>query len=367
VLWSPADTANDLSHDISGVAMPIIKQVIGVDVSSESLVVCCAQIDDSQQISVIATATFANSAAGFKEFHRFASTHRRRQAAELPLWVVMEATGVYHEKLATTLIAADYHVSIVLANKIKHYALSLNLKSKTDRIDAVTIARYGLERQLSLWQPASELLSALKSLVREHENIQTILTEVRNRLHALQHSATASKPTLKRLRQQRDLLEKQRQQIDREITALISSSEELSESASFITSIPGVGLLTAAGVLAETNQFDLIDDAKQLISYSGLDPKLHESGKWKGQTHISHRGNSHLRRILYMPALSAIRHNKPLRALYERLAIKKGKKMVAVIAVMRKLLELIYTLWKKRQYFDPNYQQLPTIAAVTSL
>ena len=340
---------------------PIIKQVVGIDVASQSFVASIGRISAEQQIQLAATAEFANTPVGISKLITWIEKHRLSQA---PLWIVMEATGIYHERLAVCLHEHDYRVTIVLPNKIKHYALSLNLKSKTDRLDAMTITRYGLERELHAWQPPAPLLAQLKALVREHSDIQEMLTETRNRLHASERAAATPKRLLKRLRQQRDLFKKQLQQIEQELSELAKSDPDISESVECIDSIRGIGLLTAIGIVAETHNFALFDSAKQLVSYAGLDPKLRESGRWRGQTRISAKGNSHIRRILFMPALASIRFNNPLRSVYDRLVQTKSVKMVAVVAIMRKLLVLMFTLAKKRQRFDPNYHLATLTAAV---
>jgi transposase len=330
----------------------ILKQAVGIDVASQSLRACIGSISLEQQITRTASAEFANTPSGITALLKWITQHRR---ADLPVSVLMEATGVYHERLAVALYEQGYMVVIVLPNKIKHFAQSLNLKSKTDAIDAEVILRYGLERQQTPWQPPAEVLAEMKALVRQHNDIQTMLTEVRNRLHAGEHAASTPKSIIKRLRQQRDLLKKQLKQIEQELTKLVESDPAIAEVAECIASIPGVGKLTAISIIAETNNFLLFEQPGQLVSYCGLDPQLRQSGKWAGKTTISAKGNAHIRRILYMPALTAIRCNKPLQAVYHRLAAAKGQKMIAVTAVMRKLLVLIFTLARKRQMFDPNY------------
>ena len=111
-------------------------------------------------------------------------------------------------------------------------------------------------------------------------------------------------------------------------------------------------------VLAETNGFELIRSKKQLVSYSGLDVKLKDSGtSVKGKPKISKRGNRHLRKAVHMPALSAMRFNEHHKAVFVRLISKHGIKMKAVVAVQRKLLELIYTIFKTDKAFDKDYQQ----------
>src|SRR6267378_401800 len=123
-----------------------------------------------------------------------------------------------------------------------------------------------------------------------------------------------------------------------------------------ICTIPGVGRLTAAIVLAETNGFDLIRNKRQLISYAGLDVREKQSGtSVKGKPRISKKGNRHLRKSMHMPSLAAIRHAPKFKAVFARLVSKHGIKMKATVAVQRKLLEMIFTLYKSVKPFDKEY------------
>jgi len=120
----------------------------------------------------------------------------------------------------------------------------------------------------------------------------------------------------------------------------------------YLLSIPGVRLLTAATIVAETNGFAAFESIKQLTSYAGLDVRIAESGKWKGKSKISKRGNSHIRKALFMPSLSKITHDKATKQFFERIKTKKGIGMVATVAVERKLLGLMFSLWKKQEMYS---------------
>ncbi|MFD2069540.1 IS110 family transposase, partial [Pontibacter silvestris] len=211
----------------------------------------------------------------------------------------------------------------------------------------------GAERNLVPWQPMSRQLYLPRKLTREHEQIHQMRTEVSNRLHAETHSMLASKTTQRRLQKTLKLYDTQLQAIEEEIKATVEEDPLLSDKVAKVTSIKGVGLLTAATVIAETNGFALFTSQKQLTSYAGYDVVENQSGKRNGRTKISKQGNSHIRRILYMPALHAVRRNVPVfRALYDRLTGKGKKKMVAYVAVQKKLLVLIYTLWKRNEVWQ---------------
>lgn len=125
-----------------------------------------------------------------------------------------------------------------------------------------------------------------------------------------------------------------------------------------MTTIPGLGELTAVIILAETNGFELIRNKKQLTSYAGMDIKEKQSGtSVKGKPRLSKKGNKHIRRAMHLPSLAAVRHNQIYKKVYARLVSKHGIKMKALIAIQRKLLELSYILVKNQSVFDPNYEE----------
>ena len=117
-----------------------------------------------------------------------------------------------------------------------------------------------------------------------------------------------------------------------------------------------MGFITVVSVIAETNGFELINNRKQLTSYAGLDVVLKDSGIRKGKTSISKKGNKYIRKAVFMPAMSAIKHNQKLKEHYNRLVRRGKNKRLALIAVARKLLLLIYTLWKNDSVYIPNYK-----------
>ena len=123
-----------------------------------------------------------------------------------------------------------------------------------------------------------------------------------------------------------------------------------------LCSLPGIGVLTAATVLAETNGFNLIRNKRQLTSYAGLDVIEKQSGiSVKGKPKISKKGNRYLRKAMHLPALAAIRHDNRFKGIFIRLVSKHGIKMKAAVAVQRKLLEMMYILFKSQTTYDKNF------------
>ncbi len=339
----------------------IVRQVCGIDVAQKELVVALGQMYDDLSTKLLSHKTFNNNPKGFELLLRWV---KKLTEEAMGVCYVMEATGVYHEKLAYYLYLSDQSVSIVLPNKISNYFRTLDVKTITDKTASEAIALFGLERKLNRWNPPDPVYKQMRQLVRERDQIVQSRTVAKNQLHAEQTEEAPLKSTINRLKKQILLFDKQIAEVVSEINGLIKSNEKIKASVELLTSIPGVGLLTAATVLAETNGFDLIRNKKQLSSYAGLDVKEKQSGtSVKGKPKISKKGNKHLRKALHMPALSAIRHDERFKSIFARLVSMHGIKMKAAVAIQRKLLELMYTLYKKQGKYDKNYLQKQNIEA----
>ncbi len=336
--------------------MKIVKQVLGIDVAQKELVVCLGRMQDNWIAELYAHKAFANTAKGFELMLLWV---KKQTADAISVRYVMEATGVYHESLAYFLEGKGYEVSIILPNKISNYVRTLDVKTITDKTASEAIARFGLERSLDSWKRPKEVFRNLKQLTRERGQIVEHRTMAKNQLHAEETEAYPNKKSVARLKAQIKLFNKQVAEIKIEITFLIKQEKGVSKSIEVICSIPGVGLLTAVTVLAETNGFELIRNKRQLTSYAGLDIKEKQSGtSVKGKPQISKRGNRHVRKAMHLPALTAIRHGERFKAIFIRLVSKHGIKMKAVVAIQRKLLELMYTLYKTNAVYNEEYLTL---------
>jgi transposase len=333
----------------------IIKEQVGIDIAKDDFKVCYAVKSANGHISVRGSRTFANSLRGFSEFLPWIA---KKRDTTVSIGLTMEATGVYHEALAYFLHAQEgFNVSVVLPNHAKKYGQSLGERSKTDKIDARILAQMGLERELRLWNPVSGKLHELKQLTRERDTIVCARTAAANTLHAYKHQGKKNEQSIKRTTGHISFLDVQIKEIEKEIEELIKADEVLKKTIHLLESIPGVGWLTAAIVLAETNGFADIHSIKQLTAYSGLDPKIAESGMWKGKSRISKCGNKHIRKAMYMPSLSNVRYDPINNAFYRRLCNNQKQNMVAMVAVQRKMLGLMYTLWKNNDRYDPNHNK----------
>lgn len=331
----------------------ILKQVVGIDVSQDELVVKLGRMRKDCITEVYASKNFVNNLSGFTSLVSWVNKLKNNNVS---IRYVMEATGVYHESLAYYLDENAIEVSIVLPVKISNYMRSLDKKTITDSTSAEAITFFGLERDLAKWQRPTKVYKSLRQLTRERSQIIEMRTICKNQLHAEKSEAEPSESGVVRLNTHISLLELQEREVMSEIKALIKSDQEVREAAELLCSIPGVGILTAATVLGETNGFDLIRNKKQLVSYVGLDIIEKQSGtSIKGKPRISKKGNKYLRKSLHLPALSAIRHDERFKGVFVRLVSRDGVKMKAAVAVQRKLLEMMFTIYKKKERYDPNY------------
>jgi transposase len=331
----------------------IVKQVVGIDVAQDELVVCVGKMYDDWTPELCGSKVFANTSKGFASFVQWVS---KFTDALIPVRFVMEATGVYHESFAYYLDEHRLEVSIILPNKISNYARSLNIKTITDKTASEAITFFGLERKLDQWHRPEGLYKYLKQLTRERSQLIDERTVLKNQLHAENAGAEPHKKSVARIKDRILLLNLQEKEIKKELEELIATQSEIQELILLICSLPGVGLLTAATIVGETNGFELIRNKRQLASYAGLDVKEKQSGtSVKGKPCISKKGNKHVRRAMHLPALTAIRHDERFKGIFVRLVSKHGIKMKAAVAVQRKLLEMMYTLYKSNTAYDKNY------------
>jgi len=328
--------------------------VAGVDISKDSFHTCIKEKDIGGNVKIKGSRSFPNNLKGFTELEKWVS---KRAEPGSRVKYIMEATGTYFENLAYYLYGKECTVSVVLANKIKYYAKSLNLKTKTDKVDSAMIAGIGIERDLPMWKPMSGNFKELRDLCRELLSLKKERGRAKCQLHAMMHSHEKTASVLKIKENQIEFFEESIQEIEQEIERVIDSDPDLKERIEKISTVKGLGTTTIAVVLCETNGFELFGSIRQVVSYAGLDIKMNESGAFKGRTRISKKGNPRIRHCLFMPALTATLHNESIKSLHGRIHERNpSTKKKGVIAGMRKLLILIFVLWKKNEAFNPKYQ-----------
>lgn len=328
--------------------------VAGVDISKDDFHVCIKEKTAGESVRIKGSRTFKNNDKGFAELAVWVS---KREMPGIPVLYVMEATGSYYENLAYYLHETKNRVSVVLANKIKHFAKSMNVKTKTDKVDSALIAQIGLERELPPWEPMAARYKQLRDLCREILSLKKEKSRAMCQLHAMIHSHEKTQSVVKIKQSQIDFYEQSILEMEAEIKRLVNADTPLKQRIDKICMVKGLKMNTVITVLCETNGFQMFESIRQVVSYAGLDVVMNESGSFKGKTKISKKGNARIRQCLFMPAMSAIQYNVPIKDLYSRIIERNPDiRRKGVIAAMRKLLVLIFVLWKKNEAYDPNYQ-----------
>ena len=331
-----------------------LKYSVGLDVSSKKIDACISVIDQTQRVIVKSSKKILNTKKGFEDLIVWILKH---QKDSIPVVICMEATGIYHENCAYFLYEKGFTVSIILPNKAKKYLECLGLKSKNDAIDAKWLSQMGAEQCLEAWEPMGVFFYELRLLTRQRQNLTELKTIIKNQLDALSHAMHQLAWVTSQLKENISLFESQIKELDKAILEHIASDKEVLEKVENICTIKGLGILTTAVILAETNGFTLFNNYKQVVSYAGFDVVEAQSGTRVGKTKISKRGNSRIRRALYMPSLVVIQCEvKQFKSLYDRTYKKHGVKMKSYVAVQKKLLTMIYYLWNKNEAYDPNYK-----------
>lgn len=340
----------------------VIKHSVGIDISKDSFQVCYKVIDIEQRTHIKGSRSFSNTPAGFKAFYAWSM---KRQKESIRQVFVMESTGVYYEGLAFYLYDAGLYVSVVLPSRSKRYFQGLGIKSKTDKIDASGLAQMGAEQNLALWKRPDAWTIGLRQHTRQREQLQQTRTSLLNQKEALVHSGYPGADLLEHLQEIITLINRQLKELEQSIEAQLKQDESKRSKIDNLCSIKGVSKLTVAVILSETNCFADFHSRSQLVSYAGYDVVSNQSGKHTGLTRISKQGNSHIRRALHLPAftIKSCSSDPVFTGLWDRVYERTKKKMKAYVAVQRKLLLLLYTLWKNDTAYMPGYRTKPCTEA----
>lgn len=296
-----------------------------------------------------------NSPAELREFFQ-------QLLAQGEVRLVLEATGVYY--LDAALIARELGIEVMVLNpKAAHnFAKVLLQRSKTDRLDAQVLLEYLKRMPLLAWQAPSRKLLELREFGRYLSRLTQEQTASKNRLHALDSSEVSPAMLRGDLKRAIQNMDRRIDKIAAEAMRLVRADPSLLSVFDALDSIIGIGQVTALMMLAEFVALPRDLTSRACVSHAGLDVRLHESGRSVHKPgRISKHGNKYLRRLLYMPALTAIIHDPHARAFRDRLVAKGKKKMQALVAVMRKMLTVAWALYRNPGEYDGAklYQAAP--------
>lgn len=314
--------------------------ILGIDVAKQKIEV--ALLVEGK----IKNKSFKNAAEGFEALAVWLGKLGRER-----IHACLEATGNYGEDLAIFLHEAGHTVSVVNPARIKGFAQSELIRTKTDKIDAGIIARFCLAMKPEAWTPPSPEIRSLRALARRADNLIDMLTQEKNRL------GTAHDSVIPLIKEHIVYLEDEIEKLRSQIADLIDRDPDLKRKKDLLASIPGIGKVTIAALLAELDDLDRFKHVRELVAFIGLAPKETLSGSSiKGKPRLCKTGHARLRKALYMPALVSIQCNPLMIAFYRRLKEKGKNGKVIVCAIMRKLVHVIFGVLKSGKMYDPNYK-----------
>jgi len=264
-----------------------------------------------------------------------------------PERIAVEATGGFETVVAAALAGASLPVVVVNPAQVRHFAQALGRRAKTDPIDAQMIARFVEATKPEVRELPDQATRLLADLVARRRQIIEMIVAERNR-----EKRVAVKRIKKSIVRLIAALEKELAEIDAEIDAGVRGSPAWREKEDLLASVPGVGPITARTLIAELPELGTLD-GKRIASLAGLAPFTRQSGQWKGKAMIG-GGRATVRSALFLAALTAARHNPALKAFRERKAAQGKPKMVALIAVARKLLTILNAILRDKRPWRPE-------------
>jgi len=320
------------------------KYQIGIDVSKKKLNAALLLVPASLKKK---TKVVANNPEGFKSLIEWIERQVKDQKA---FRFIMEATGSYHQALALFLSDHGFEVCVVNPALIKRHGESMAARTKTDEKDCVIIAHYGATMNPRLWAPPSAQYRALEQLLRRLDQLDKMIRQEKNRLESL-GSGPADQDILDSIEKTLSYFDKEYKDLFKKIHDHLERHPDLKDDVKLLTSIPGIGELTALRMSSVLEGGSRFISARQFAAYLGLTPRQNQSGIIKGKSRLSKMGPSALRKALYMPSVTASRCNPDVHALYERL-LRAGKtKMSALGAAMRKMAHLVFGVLKSRKTY----------------
>jgi transposase len=320
--------------------MATTQYTLGIDIAKASYQVSLTRPDGKRRQKSV-----RNTPAG----HATLIEWLHRQAGE-PVHACLESTGTYAEDVATALVEAGHDVSIVNPAAVKAFAQSQLRRTKTDGVDADVLADFCAAMAPALWTPWPAEVRALQGLVRRRDAVQDMLTQERNRQQAggLTASVAAS------LARMIEVLEAELAHLDRQIREHLDQHPTLRAQRDLLSTSPGIGVATAARLLAECRAITDFETARAYAAFAGLVPRERQSGQRRPRASLSKLGSARMRYALYFPALAAMRVAGPVQTFGARLRAAGKPKMVVVAAVMRKLLHIVYGVLKHQRAFNPQ-------------
>lgn len=306
--------------------------VIGIDVAKDRLDVCVRPSGESFVV--------ARTGAGIEDL-------AERLSKLMPRVVAIEATGGFETIVAAGLAAASVPVVVVNPAQVRAFAQALGKRAKTDPIDAAVIAHFAEATKPEPRSLPDAMTRLLADLVTRRRQIIDMMVAEGQRERRL-----TDKRLKKSIARLRKALEKELTEIDGEIDDHMRGSAVWAEKENLLASVPGVGPVTARTLLAELPELGSLD-RRQIAALAGLAPWTRQSGQWRGKSFIG-GGRKTVRNALFMAAMTAASHNPILKPFRDKLVAAGKPKLVALIAVARKLLTILNAILRDKRPWQPK-------------
>jgi transposase len=317
--------------------MEMTGRIVGIDVSKDRLDV--AVLPEGSTLVVL------------RDGKGLAELCERLRALE-PMLVAIEATGGFESVAAAALASAGLPVVVVNPAQVRHFAKAMGQRAKTDAIDAAVIARFAQATKPQVRALPDAATRLLADLVARRRQIVDMMAAERQR-----RGRTTVRRLLRSIDRLLAALQKELSEIDAEIDTSIRGSPVWRETEDLLASVPGVGPVTARTLIAEMPELGTLG-RRQIAALAGLAPFVRQSGQWKGKSMVA-GGRKSVRTALFMAAIVAGRYNPILKAFRNRLIAAGKPKMVAAIAVARKLLTILNAILRDRRPWNATPLQAP--------
>jgi transposase len=311
-----------------------MKQYIGIDVSKASI-----DVYDGKK-----SYKFENNLIGFKKTISLVENTKN-------VIFIFEPTGIYSYDLTAFCSKKNISVVMVGPKESRDFARSLKVRSKTDKIDAKVLYKYQSHVEPSMVKVPKINHHAIKvqEMLNVYEGIQASKQRFKNQLESTNKTHKDLVRTIKRIINDLDM---EATKLFNKIELLLLKDEEIKEKYNAISTIPSIGQKSALYLTAFFLKYPTAN-AKQLTALLGLDPVMRDSGLFRGKQRISKHGGQQLRNLLYLPTLCAIQHNSRIKTFYTRLTSKAKTKKLAVIAAMRKLILMAFSIFNSKEVYQP--------------
>ena len=323
---------------------------LGIDMGKASFVAAVCTSDE------VVLGSFSNDPSGFVALAQQIGSCAT--ASELHL--VVEPTSGYELALVAFAYEQGWQVSLPNPRHVRNWAKGIGQRAKTDRQDALLLARYGAACQPAAQAPLAQEVSELDSLLKRRQDLEQMLQQEKNRLQEMAARPGIAPTVRESLAQVIAALQDALRQVEEALAQHLAQHAQLHAQAERLLTIPGIGPKVVLPLLVILHRWHTLTaglgSVKGLTAFLGLDPKTHVSGTsiWRRPV-ISKMGNAEVRRLLYMGALSAVHGRNPLHIFYERLVGRGKPRKVAVVAAAHKLLTWAWTLFLRQTTWNPAF------------